>query len=122
MFVLMNNPNATVNKVETAMSENAPEVDQENPVEDFHENMAEEDKHALKSAMPGIHRALAFMRRKHVELMEDLPLDADAQVRVARGQIFAIDELKRDLDQFNHTGEREVGDQITQRVGRPGRR
>lgn len=94
----------------------------ENDIKDFSEGMDEEHASNLKSAMPGIERALAFMRRRNVEEMEQLPLEADAQVRVARGQIRAIDDLLADLRQFATTGEKAVGERVRQRVGRPGRR
>lgn len=100
------------------MSEDTPEA----PIEDFSEGLGEAEAFNLHSAMPGVTRALQFMRKTHLAVLEDLPLNADDDVRTVRSQLRAIDELQRDLDQFAHTGEKEVGDRIKQRVGRPGRR
>lgn len=124
MLAPMRKLNGNHDKVRMTMAENIPDVehDPENPVEGFAENMPDEQRHSLVTALPGVERALAFMRKRHVEALEALPLEADVQVRVARAGIKAIDELHSDLQQLAATGEREVGTRIQQRVGRPNRR
>lgn len=91
-------------------------------IEDFGEHMAEDVATNLKAALPGVYRALDFMRAVNVAVMDDLPLGADEEVRTARAQIKAIDALRSDLAQFAETGTSDVEKQIKQRVGRPNRR